>query len=54
MNKTKVWIIIVSTALTAGLSTGAGFFPEHKYLLSSLIALVTAIGTYVNGANNTK
>jgi len=52
MNKMKIWIAIIVTALTAGLSTGVGFFPEQKYILSSLVALITAIGTYLNGANN--
>lgn len=52
MNKSKVWLVIIATALTAGISTAISFFPDQKYILSSVVALITAIGTYLNGANN--
>lgn len=52
MNKLKIWITIIVATLTAGLGTAIGFFPEQKILLSGILTIITAVGTYLNGANN--
>lgn len=53
MNKNKIIITIVSAMLVAGLGTAVTFAPESiDKILLAISALITAVSSALNGANN--
>lgn len=49
LTKKQIWITIIGSAITAGITTAAGFFPEQRVILIPAAGLVTAVVAYLTG-----
>jgi len=52
MTKKKVWVTIIGAGLTGAIASAVGFFPDLRAILGGIAGLITAIVTYINGADN--